>query len=164
MRTPRLADPDAPARRGFFARAAALLVAPWCFAPFARAQDATSIETIVPAIRDFTKGAQVRKGKVKLDLPRLADNGNSVALKISVQSPMSQADFVRSVGLFSEKNPRPVIARFYFGPRAGKAEIASRIRLAGTQRVIAVAELSDGSFWSDTATVDVTLSACLDAS
>jgi sulfur-oxidizing protein SoxY len=121
------------------------------------------VEDIVPAIRELTKGAEIKVGRIKLDLPRLADNGNSVAVKLTVQSPMTQGDFVRSIQLFSEKNPRPVIARFFLGPLAGKAEISSRIRLAGTQRVVAIAELSDGSFWSDTAEVAVTLSACYDA-
>ncbi len=128
-----------------------------------RAAELVRVDTIVPAIRDFTKGAEVGVGRIKLELPRLADNGNSVALKVSLPGPMTQADFVRSIQIFSEKNPRPVIARFFLGAHAGKAEISSRIRLAGTQRVVAVAELSDGSFWADVATVEVTLSACLDA-
>jgi sulfur-oxidizing protein SoxY len=147
-------------RRRFLARAVAVAAAslPLLFARSALAQD----DTIVPAIRDFTKGAAVRRGRVKLELPRLADNGNSVALKVSVSSPMTATDFVRGIHLFSERNPRPVIARFFLGPQSGRAEVNTRIRLAGTQRVVAVAELSDGSFWSDVADVSVTLSACLD--
>lgn len=95
-------------------------------------------------------------------MPRLADNGNLVPCRIRVQSPVTETDHVRRVGLFSEKNPRPVMGVFHLGPRAGKAEIVTRIRLAGTQRLVAVAEFSDGSFWSDTAEVVVTVSACLD--
>jgi len=109
-------------------------------------------------------GAPVRKGKVKLELPQLADNGNSVPIRIAVDSPMTAADHVKSIHLYSERNPVRNMANFYLGPRAGKAEINSRVRLAGSQRVTAVAQLSDGTFWSDTAAIVVTLSACLDES
>lgn len=121
-----------------------------------------SVDAIVPAVRQVTGGAEVRPGRVRLTIPRLADNGNLVPCRISVESPMSETDYVRRIGLFSEKNPRPVMAVFQLGPRAGKAEIATRVRLAGTQRLFAVAELSDGTFWSDVAEVVVTVSACLD--
>lgn len=147
-------------RRRFLARALALTAAPF---PFLSARAATAdVESIVPVIRDTTKGAQVQSGRVKLEIPRLADNGNSVALKVSVQSPMTATDNVRAIHIFSEKNPRPVIARFFLSPQSGRAEVTTRIRLNGTQRVVAVAELSDGSFWSDVAEVAVTLSACVD--
>ncbi len=111
-----------------------------------------------------TNGAPVRKGKVKLELPQLADNGNSVPIRITVDSPMTAADHVKSIRLYSERNPVRNMANFYLGPRAGRAEINSRVRLAGSQRVTAVAQLSDGTFWSDTAPIVVTLSACLDES
>jgi sulfur-oxidizing protein SoxY len=152
-------------RRRFLARAASLFTLPlWFTLPGrARAQLPLDVVSVVPAIRDFTKGAEIHRGRIKLDLPRLADNGNSVALKVYVAGTVSATEYVRSIQIFSEMNPRPVIARFFLGPHAGKAEITSRIRLAGTQRVVAVAELSDGSFWSDVAEVAVTLSACYDA-
>jgi len=115
-------------------------------------------------VRALTNGAPVRKGKVTLVLPQLADNGNSVPIRITVDSPMTAADHVKSIHLYSERNPVPNMANFYLGPRAGKAEIDSRVRLAGSQRVTAVAKLSDGSFWYDAAPIVVTLSACLDES
>jgi sulfur-oxidizing protein SoxY len=147
-------------RRRFLAQALAILAAPL---PLLAARNAQAqVDTIVPVIRELTKGAEVRTGRVKLDLPRLADNGNSVALKVTVESPMTAADYVRGIHLFSEKNPRPVIARFHLGPQAGRAEVTTRIRLNGTQRVVAIAELADGTFWSDVAEVAVTLSACVD--
>ena len=149
-------------RRGFIARGLALLASVGAAAK-TQAQAVANVEDIVPAIHDFTQGAAVKPGKIKLDIPRLADNGNSIALKLNVDSPMTAADHVKRVGIFSEKNPRPVIARFYFNAHSGKAEVTTRIRLAGTQRVVAIAELSDGTFWSDVAEVSVTLSACLDA-
>jgi len=105
-----------------------------------------------------------RKGKVAVELPQLADNGNSVPIRITVDSPMTAADHVKSIHLYSERNPVSNMANFYLGPRAGKAEINSRVRLAGSQKVTAVAKLSDGSVWYDTAAVVVTLSACLDES
>ena len=87
-----------------------------------------------------------------------------VSLTVSVESPMTAADHVRSITLLSERNPRPLMATFYLGPKAGRAEVATRVRLNGTQRVLAVAQISDGSYWSGTAEVEVTESACLDMS
>ena len=114
--------------------------------------------------RSLANGAPLRKGKVTLVLPQLADNGNSVPIRITVDSPMTPADHVKSIHLYSERNPVPNMANFYLSPRAGRAEINSRVRLAGSQRVTAVAKLSDGSFWYAAAPIVVTLSACLDES
>jgi sulfur-oxidizing protein SoxY len=99
---------------------------------------------------------------VKLEMPVLADNGNAVPAKITVESPMTEADHVKLIRLVSEKNPEREMAVFHLGPHAGAAEITTRVRLAGSQRVTAVAEMSDGSSWMDTAEVAVTLSACVD--
>jgi sulfur-oxidizing protein SoxY len=99
---------------------------------------------------------------VKLDLPPLSENGNTVPLTVSVESPMTAADHVRAIHLFTEKNPQPDVATFRLGPRAGRARVSTRIRLADTGLVVAVCELSDGSFWSDRAAVVVTLAACLE--
>jgi len=115
-------------------------------------------------VRDLTAGATVREGRVTLVVARLADNGYSVPLKVSVQSPMTQTERVKSITLLSPRNPRPLMATFHFGEDAPRAEVATRVRLNGTQRVMAVAALSDGSFWSASAEVEVTESACLDAS
>ena len=117
-----------------------------------------------PLAAAVAKGAPVRKGKVKVELPQLADNGNSVPIRITVESPMTETDHVKSIHLYAERNPVSNMANFYLGPRAGRAEINSRVRLAGSQKVTAVAALSDGSFWYDTASIVVTLSACLDES
>jgi sulfur-oxidizing protein SoxY len=105
-----------------------------------------------------------RRGRVKLELPVLADNGNSVPMKVSVESPMTEADHVKLIRLISERNPEREMAVFYFGPWSGAAEVTSRVRLAGSQVVTAIAEMSDGSQWMDTAHVQVTLSACVDGS
>jgi len=120
-------------------------------------------DPLAPLITKLTGGAAVTAGRVTVDTPRLADNGHSVPMKISVSSPMTAADHVRSITLLSPRNPRPLIAKFTLGPRAGRAEVATRVRLNGTQVVLAIAQLSDGSYWSGTAEVEVTESACLDA-
>src|SRR5262245_50361748 len=112
------------------------------------------------AIRKVVGDAQVRRGKVKLDLPPLIDNGNVVALAVSVDSPMTPTDYVKAIHVFNEKNPQPNIVSVGLGPRAGRASIATRIRLADSQTVIAIAQLSDGSFWQTSQDVIVTIAAC----
>jgi sulfur-oxidizing protein SoxY len=114
------------------------------------------------AIRRVVGTARVTPGRVKLELPPLSENGNTVPLTVSVESAMTADDDVRAIHLFNEKNPQPDVATFRFGPRAGRARVSTRIRLADTQAVTAIAELSDGSFWSASANVVVTLAACLE--
>ena len=114
------------------------------------------------AIRKVVGSARVNAGRVKLDLPPLSENGNTVPLTVSVESAMSQADHVKAIHVFNEKNPQPDVVSFHLGPRAGRATVSTRIRLADTQTVVAIAELSDGSFWSARASVVVTLAACLE--
>src|SRR3954447_16340559 len=114
------------------------------------------------AIRKVTGGKPVRPGKVTLDVPPLVDNGNTVPVTISVDSPMTAANHVQAIHLFTEKNPQPFVLTAHLGPRAGRAKISGRCRIADTGNVIAVAQMSDGTFWSDTISVVVTLSACLE--
>jgi sulfur-oxidizing protein SoxY len=116
------------------------------------------------AIRAFAGEAEVRPGKIKLDVPLLVENGNSVPVTVAVDSPMTESDHVRKIGIFNEKNPQPNVANFHLGPRAGRASISTRIRVADSQKVLAVAELSDGTFWSASAEVIVTLPACAEDS
>ena len=114
------------------------------------------------ALRKITGGAALRSGKVKLDVPPLIDNGNAVPLSVTVESPMTEADHVRAIHVLTEKNPQPNVVSVHLGPRAGRASITTRVRLADTQTVTAIAQLSDGSFWVDRVPVVVTLSACLE--
>jgi sulfur-oxidizing protein SoxY len=114
------------------------------------------------AIAGVVGDAPVRTGKVKLQVPPLIDNGNTVPLSVTVESPMSAADHVKAIHVFTEKNPQPYVITAHLGPRAGRASLATRARIADTGRVIAIAQMSDGSFWSDTVSVVVTLSACLE--
>jgi sulfur-oxidizing protein SoxY len=112
------------------------------------------------AIRNVVGEAPIRTGKVKLDIPPLVENGNTVPMTVSVTSPMTEQDFVKSIHVFNEKNPQPNIGNFYIGPHAGRAQVSTRIRLADSQKVVAIARLSDDSFWSVSADVVVTLAAC----
>jgi sulfur-oxidizing protein SoxY len=115
-------------------------------------------------IDQLTQGQAVREGRVELTLPRLADNGLSVPLRVRVPSPMTAQDHVRQICLVSMRNPRPLMARFELGPHSGRAEVATRVRLNGSQLVVALVQMSDMTWWSATAEVEVTESACLDAS
>ena len=116
------------------------------------------------AIRTVVGENQINRGKLTLDIPPLVENGNTVACSVAVDSPMTAADYVRAIHIFNEKNPQPNVIGVHLGPRAGRARVSTRIRLADTQRVIAIAELSDGSFWSDSVDVVITLGACLEDS
>ena len=127
-------------------------------APAARATP----DAMATAVAAFTGGVPVTAGRVRLDVPPLVENGNAVPLTVSAESPMTAADHVTAIAVFNEKNPQPNVATGYFGPRSGRATFATRIRLADTQRLTAIARMSDGSFWSASAEVIVTLAACLE--
>jgi sulfur-oxidizing protein SoxY len=124
-----------------------------------RPADATPA-MLAAAIRNVVGEAPIHTGKVKLDIPPLVENGNTVPMTVSVESPMTADDHVKSIHVFNEKNPQPNIGNFYIGPWTGRAQVATRIRLADSQKVVAIAHLSDGSFWSASADVVVTLAAC----
>ena len=115
---------------------------------------------LAAAIRNVVGTAVVRTGKVKLDVPPLVENGNTVPMTVSVASPMTPDDHVKSIHIFNEKNPQPNIGNFHLGPSCGRAQVSTRIRLADSQKIVAIARLSDGSFWSVSAEVIVTLAAC----
>ena len=119
-------------------------------------------ESMQAAIHTVVGEAPVKKGKVTIDVPSLVENGNTVSLAIEVESPMTATDYVKAIHVFNEKNPQPNILSARLGPRAGRAKVATRFRLADTQTVVAIAEMSDGSFWSASADVIVTLAACLE--
>jgi sulfur-oxidizing protein SoxY len=124
---------------------------------------AATPDSMKRAIRQVVGEAPVRNGKVTIDVPTLVENGNTVALAIEVESPMTKDDHVKAIHVFNEKNPQPNVISAHLGPRAGRAKISTRFRLADTQTIVAVAELSDGSFWSASADVIVTLAACLES-
>jgi sulfur-oxidizing protein SoxY len=126
--------------------------------------DARMLNTPPGTLQAILKGAEMRAGRVRLELPRVADDGHSVPLLVRVDSPMSDSDHVRRIDLVSEKNPVPLMATFFLGPDTGRAEIESRVRLNGSQRVTAIAQFSDGSFWFDATDIVVNEAACLDGS
>ena len=115
---------------------------------------------LTTAIRNVVGASVVRTGKVKLDVPPLVENGNTVPMTVSVVSPMTSDDYVKSIHVFNEKNPQPNIGNFFLGPRAGRAQVSTRIRLADSQKIVAIAQLSDDTFWSASVDVVVTLAAC----
>ena len=114
------------------------------------------------AIQRVTRGAVVSKGKLTLEIPELVDNGNSVTLSVKVDSPMTANNYVKVIHVITEKNPQPDVVSFRFSPRSGRATASTRVRLADTQTVLAICELSDGTFWSGSADTVVTLAACLE--
>jgi sulfur-oxidizing protein SoxY len=145
-------------RRAFLLASGAMATGLGAIAPDARATPAAMQE----AIRKVVGGATLNRGRVKLDVAPLVENGNAVPLAVTVESPMNEADHVRAIHVFAEKNPLPNVVSFRLGPRAGRAHVSTRIRLADTQTVVAIAELSDGTFWTAQADAVVTLAACLE--
>lgn len=114
------------------------------------------------AIAEFAKGQRVQTGRVKLEIAELVDNGNVVPVSVSVDSPMSAADHVLQIALFNDRNPQRDVAVFVLGPRAGRAQVATRMRLSTSQQVSAVARMNDGSVWIATVDVIVALAACIE--
>ena len=114
------------------------------------------------AIRAVVGEAALNKGRVRLDVPPLVENGNTVSLVVAVDSAMTATDYVKTIHVFNERNPQPYVMAVHLGPRAGTARIATRIRLADSQTLTAIVEMSDGTFWSTSADVVVTLAACVE--
>jgi len=138
------------------AAGAALGVAGWGTRANAAAREAAD------EIAKFTGGKTAEAGKIAIELPEIAENGNTVPLSISVDAPMTADNYVSEVLVVSEGNPNPGVVKFHFSPMSGKAQASTRIRLADSQTVVAIAEMSDGTLWSDSADVIVTIAACLE--
>jgi sulfur-oxidizing protein SoxY len=149
-------------RRRFLIDTAALAGAAGIWLPLATGPASATPASMRAAIRRVVGETPITKGRVKIDLPPLIENGNAVSLTVAVESPMSVEDHVKAIHVFTEKNPQPNVISVQLGPRAGRATFSSRIRLADSQKVIAIAQMSDGSFWSDEIEVIVTLAACLE--
>ena len=111
-------------------------------------------------INKFTGGKQAAEGKVKLDLPEIAENGNTVPMTVTVESPMTEQSYVSEVLVVADGNPRGGVATFHFSPASGVAEANTRIRLAATQNITAVAKMNDGSFYTSSKQVKVTIGGC----
>lgn len=119
-------------------------------------------DTLAGAIAEFAGNAPVTTGKVSFEIASLVDNGNTVPVSVSVDSPMRPDAYVTAIAIFNERNPQRDVARFQLTPHNGRAHVATRIRLATSQKLTAVARLSDGTFWSHTVDVVVTLAACIE--
>ena len=151
-------------RRRFLIEAAALAGVVGIAVPLAAKPTSATPASMRAAIRKIIGEAPLNKGKVKIDVPPLIENGNAVPLTISCESPMTADDHVKAIHVFAEKNPQPNVVSVQLGPRSGRATVSTRIRLADSQKVVAVAQMSDGSFWTDEVEVVVTLAACLEGS
>jgi sulfur-oxidizing protein SoxY len=119
-------------------------------------------DELAAAIRSFAAGAPVKAGRVLLDIAPIVDNGNTVPLTVTVESPMTAGDHVTAIAIFNERNPQREVAKFSLSPRSGRARVATRIRLATTQQLVAVARMNDGTCWSHTVNVNVSIAACLE--
>ena len=148
------APPDSPRRRALLVGAAAMPL--WAAPAFAQ------VGPEVAAYKAFVGSRVVRTERLVLDIPRIADNGNLVPVRIAMPGPFVPGAEVKSIHLFSQTNPVPQMAVFHFPVPVGRVEVESRVRLAGTQRVVAVATLADGTLYAATADVLVTVSACID--
>ena len=145
-------------RRTFIATTAAL-VATVVVRPAAAL---TQSSVLTPLVNQFAAGGTVCEGKVKFDIAPLVDNGNSVPIEITVDSPMTQAQHVVGIAIFNEKNPQNDVAQFTLTPLSGRARVATRMRLAVTQQLVAVAKMNDGSCWTHTVEVLVTIASCIE--
>jgi len=143
-------------RRTLLAAGTLLLVRP------AFAQTPAETSDLAAAVAAYAGGKPVNTGKVVLDVATLVENGNTVPVTVNVASPMSAADHVVAIAIFNERNPQREIAKFALGPRAGKASVSTRMRLATSQKLVAVAQMSDGTYWSHSVNVVVALAACLE--
>jgi sulfur-oxidizing protein SoxY len=117
-------------------------------------------EDLAAAIKRAFGERRIQPGRVKIDIPQIAENGNVVPVTIEVESPMTAADYVKRIHLFSEHNPLPDMVEFELGPHNGKARVSTRVRLAKSQNVLAIATLNDDTLWSAQAIVEVTVSGC----
>jgi sulfur-oxidizing protein SoxY len=149
-------------RREVMLGAAALIGATGLALVLAPAPASATPASMRTAIRKVVGEAQPQRGRIKIDLPPLIENGNAVPLTLSVDSPMTAEDYVKAIHVFTEKNPQPNVISIGLGPRAGRAVVSTRMRLADSQKVIAIAQMSDGSFWTEEVEVVVTLAACLE--
>ena len=150
------------ARRGFLAAAGGIAAVAALPSIVCAQMLRTPLNNMPEVIRKLVGTKSISEGKVNLGVPPLVENGHLVPLNVSVDSPMTDADHVKAIHVFTERNPLPEMVTFRLGPRAGRASVATRVRMADTQNVVAIAEMSDGSFWSGTAHLIVTLAACLE--
>ena len=145
-------------RRDFLASSAAFAAA----VVVRQANAVAQSDVLKPLVAQYAAGATVREGRVKLDISPLVENGNSVPVEIIVESPMTREQHVVGIAIFNEKNPQNDVALFALSPMSGRARVATRIRLAGSQQLVVVAKMNDGSCWTHTVDVLVTTTSCIE--
>ena len=150
------------ARRNLLVHGSTLGAATVLLIPASALAGVVQPDTLGAVTRAYAGTSQIREGRVAIEIASLVDNGNSVPITVTVQSPMTTDERVVGIAIFNEKNPQPEVAEFTLGPRAGRAKISTRIRLATTQKIVAMAKMADGSCWTHTVEVVVTLAACLE--
>jgi len=143
-------------RRTFLTGSAATAVAAF----FGSQHALATVEDLNAAIAEFTGGAEPGEGPLTLTTPEIAENGNSVPVSVLVESPMTDDDHVQSVMILAEDNPLPNVATFHFSSMSGEAKASTRMRLAKTQNVVAVAKMSNGDIYKATNNVKVTIGGC----
>jgi sulfur-oxidizing protein SoxY len=158
------ADPASQSanRRHFLVRSANLAAGLFAVSLVPRHPLRATPQAMQELIRKIIGEAVLQTGKVRLDIPPLVENGNAVPLTVSIESPMTEADHVKAIHIVNEKNPQPHVISVTLGPRAGRASVSTRIKLKDSQRLTAIAEMNDASFWSGAADVIVTLAACVE--
>jgi len=119
-------------------------------------------EEMQATINKLVGDAKLKAGKITIDIPPLVENGNTVPCTVTVDSPMTEQNYCKAIHVLNERNPQPNVISVYLNPRSGRAAFSTRIRLSDTQNVTVVAELSNGSFWSASVNVVVTIGACLE--
>lgn len=149
-------NPIKLSRRMYLSALGLLGLSSWIVPSLTMAKKPEAMEAIAKIVGSNT----IRDGRVKLVIPPLVESGNLVVLKLSIESPMTANDYVKAVHVIAEANPSPNMFTAYFTPRSGRAELTTRVRLADSQRVWAIAQMSDGSFFRGYADTLVTLSAC----
>ena len=137
--------------------AAGLVLATGALLPSGARADAAAVDA---EIKKLIGDKSLAEGRITLDVPQIAENGNTVPISIAVDSPMTDQDYVKAVHVFAPGNPLPNVASFRFSPASGKALASTRMRLAKTQKVVAVAEMSDGSIYKAAAEIKVTIGGC----
>lgn len=118
------------------------------------------VEETMAKVKEFAGGVEPATGTLSLNTPEIAENGNTVPISVTVESPMTADDYVQSVAIYAEGNPSPEVITFNFTPMSGEATATTRMRLAKTQNVVAVAKTSTGAVYMDKKEVKVTIGGC----